>query len=360
MAEGKYGMLFRQLFDGASCAYTYFLSAGEGREALIIDPVLDHLDRYLQLLEELDLTLAKAIDTHVHADHISAIGALRDKTSCITMMGKQSSVDVVSIRIDDGDRIEIDGVTLEAIYTPGHTNDSYCFAMPDRVFTGDTLFIRGTGRTDFQHGNAMAGYDSLFNKLLKLPDETLVYPGHDYKGDTVSTIGEERRFNPRLQVNSAEAYAEIMNNLGLPDPKMMAVAVPANMKMGMRQADAEIAERSLNPSDAQKRLDSGGTIFVDLRESTERAKTGVIAGSVHVPYQQLSDFIKPGGALSALAGQGDTPILLYCAYGERSALALKTMRVAGFKNIRHLAGGIDAWINSSAPVEAPGEAPGAD
>ncbi|MBT5179117.1 MAG: MBL fold metallo-hydrolase [Rhodospirillaceae bacterium] len=345
-------MLFRQLFDSASCTYTYLLSAGEGGEALIIDPVLDHLERYLQLLEELDLTLAKAIDTHVHADHISAIGALRDKTACVTMMGRQSSVDVVSMRIDDGDKIEIEGVALDAIYTPGHTDDSYCFAMPGRVFTGDTLLIRGTGRTDFQHGNALSGYDSLFNKLLKLPDETLVYPGHDYKGDTVSTIGEERRFNPRLQVATAEAYADIMDNLGLPDPKLMDVAVPANMKMGMRQADAEIAERSLNPGDAQKRLHSGDTIFVDLRESGERTKAGVIAGSVHVPYQQLSDFIKPGGALAALAGQDDAPMLLYCAYGERSALALKTMRVAGFKNIRHLAGGIDAWINSGAPLEA--------
>ena len=346
-------MLFRQFFDSVSCTYTYLLAPGEGGEALIIDPVLEQVDRYLQLLEELDLKLAKAIDTHVHADHISAIGALRDKTSCVTMMGRQSSVDVVSMRIDDGDRIEIEGIALDAIYTPGHTDDSYCFAMADRVFTGDTLLIRGTGRTDFQHGSALAGYDSLFNKLLQMPDETLVYPGHDYKGDTVSTIGEERRFNPRLQVNSAEAYAEIMDNLGLPDPKMMDVVVPANMKMGMKQADAEIAERSLTPGDAKIRLQSGATILVDLRESAERQKTGVIAGSVHVPYQQLDAFIKPGGALAALAGQDGKPILLYCAYGERSALALRTMRGAGFKNIWHLAGGIDAWINSGASVEAP-------
>jgi sulfur dioxygenase len=346
-------MLFRQFFDCVSCTYTYLLAPGVGGEALMIDPVLDHVERYLQLLDELDLKLAKAIDTHVHADHISAIGALRDKTSCITMMGRQSSVDVVSMRIDDGDRIEIEGIALDAIYTPGHTDDSYCFAMPDRVFTGDTLFIRGTGRTDFQHGDAVAGYDSLFNKLLKMPDETLVYPGHDYKGDTVSTIGEERRFNPRLQVNSAEAYAEIMDNLGLPNPKMMDVAVPANIKVGMKQGDAEIAERSVTPGDAKNRLQSGGTIFIDLRESAERQKSGVIAGSVHVPYQRLDEFIKPGGALSALAAEGEKPLLLYCAYGERSALALKSMRGAGFKNIQHLAGGIDTWINSGAPVETP-------
>ncbi|MAF46839.1 MAG: MBL fold metallo-hydrolase [Rhodospirillales bacterium] len=347
-------MLFRQLFDGVSYTYTYLIAPGEGGEALIIDPVLEQLDRYLQLLEELDLRLVKSIDTHVHADHISAIGALRDKTSCVTMMGRQSMVDVVSMRIDDGDKIEIEGIRLDAIYTPGHTDDSYCFAMSDRVLTGDALFIRGTGRTDFQHGDAIAGYDSLFNKLLTLPDETLVYPGHDYKGDTVSTIGEERRFNPRLQVGSAEEYAAIMDNLGLPNPKLMDVAVPANMKMGLEQMDPEIAERSLAPGDAKNRQDTGGTIFVDLRETDERLKTGVIEGSVHVPYQRLGEFVRPGGTLSALA-TGDKPILLYCAYGERSALALKFMRGAGFENIRHLAGGIDAWINSGAAVEAPEE-----
>ena len=348
-------MLFRQLFDGVSCTYTYLLAPGEGGEALIIDPVLDQVDRYMQLLEELDLKLVKALDTHVHADHISAIGALRDQTACVTMMGRQSIVDVVSMRIDDGDRIEIDGVALEAIYTPGHTNDSYCFAMADRVFTGDTLFIRGTGRTDFQHGDSHDSYDSLFNKLLKLPDETLVYPGHDYKGDTVSTIGEERRFNPRLQVDSAEAYADIMDNLCLPNPKMMDVAVPANMKMGMKQEDADIAERSLTPVNAKNSLESGDTIFVDLRESGERQKTGIISGSVHVPYQQLEQFIKPGGVLTALAGEKDRSVLLYCAYGERSALALKIMLGAGFSNIRHLSGGVDAWINSGASLEMLGE-----
>ena len=191
-------MLFRQLYDNVSSTYTYLLAARPGGEALIIDPVHERLERYLQLISELELRLVKAVDTHVHADHITGLGALRDRTKCITVMGAAAAVDVVSMRVEDGDTIEVDGVTLEVMHTPGHTADSYCFCMPDRVFTGDTLLIRGTGRTDFQNGDPGAAYDSLFNKLLKLPDETLVYPGHDYKGDTVSTIGEERAHNPRL------------------------------------------------------------------------------------------------------------------------------------------------------------------
>ena len=190
-------MIFRQLFDHASSAYTYLLGGARGGEALIIDPVLDRVERYLQLLDELDLRLVKALDTHVHADHVTGLGALRDRTRCITVMGAESKVDVVSVRVVDGDRIEIEGVGLEAMYTPGHTEDSYCYRMADRVFTGDTLLIRGTGRTDFQHGDSRAAYDSLFAKLLSLPDETLVYPGHDYKGETVSMCFHRRGARPQ-------------------------------------------------------------------------------------------------------------------------------------------------------------------
>jgi glyoxylase-like metal-dependent hydrolase (beta-lactamase superfamily II) len=179
-------MIFRQLFDSTSSTYTYLLASRHGGEALIIDPVLERVDRYIQLLKELDLRLVKAIDTHLHADHITGLDALRERTRCITVMGEQTKADVVSIRVADGDRVDIEGLSLEALYTPGHTDDSYSFIMPDRVFTGDTLLIRGTGRTDFQNGDPRAQYDSLFGRLLKLPDETLVYPAHDYKGDTVS------------------------------------------------------------------------------------------------------------------------------------------------------------------------------
>jgi len=216
------------------------LAGRRGGEALIIDPVLEKVDRYLQLIRELDLRLVKAVDTHLHADHVTGLGALRDRTHCITVMGEQSKADIVSMRLAEGDKLTVEGVSLDVIYTPGHTDDSYSYLMRDRVFSGDTLLIRGTGRTDFQNGDPRAQYDSIFNKLLRLPDDTLLFPAHDYKGETVSTIGEEKAFNPRLQVKSADEYAELMNNLKLPNPKMMDVAVPANMKVGLAQDEIAV------------------------------------------------------------------------------------------------------------------------
>ena len=225
-------MLFRQLYDLDTGTYTYLLADRPGGEAVIIDPVLEQMNAYLQLLRELDIRLIKAIDTHTHADHVTAMGKLREVTGCVTLMGEQTKAECVSLRVRDGETIHVGALTLRALYTPGHTDESYSFVMDDRVFTGDTLLIRGTGRTDFQNGNARAQYDSLFNKLLKLPEETLVYPGHDYKGWTVSTIGEEKRYNPRLQVGSIDEYVNIMSNLNLPNPKYMDVAVPANLACG--------------------------------------------------------------------------------------------------------------------------------
>jgi glyoxylase-like metal-dependent hydrolase (beta-lactamase superfamily II)/rhodanese-related sulfurtransferase len=347
-------MIFRQLFDSVSCTYTYVLGAGPGGEAIVIDPVLDRVDRYLKLLGELDLTLVKAVDTHVHADHITGLGALRDRTRCVTVMGSRSQVDVVSMRVDDGDRIEVDGVALDVLYTPGHTDDSYSFTMPDRVFTGDALFIRGTGRTDFQHGDPVAAYHSLFDKLLTLPDETLVYPGHDYNGNTVSTIGEERRFNPRLQVSSAEEYAAIMNNLDLPNPRLMDVAVPANLAIGLSEQDALIGERTVAAADAISRLEDAAMVFVDVREESERTRRGTIPGAVHVPYQRLAENLRPGGALGALASRTGQELLLFCAYGERSALALQPVIGAGIDKVCHLGGGLDAWVKAGGPVEEVG------
>ncbi len=225
-------MLFRQLFEPESSTYTYLIARRTGAEALLIDPVKKDLDKYLRLIAELDLRLVFAVDTHVHADHVTALGALRESTRCTTIMGRESRAECVSRKVTDGERIVIDGLELRALHTPGHTDDSYSFAMKDRVFTGDTLLIRGTGRTDFQNGDARAQYHSLFDKLLALPDETLVYPGHDYKGWTVSTIGEERAHNPRLQVTSEAEYVALMRNLKLAHPKLMDVAVPANLICG--------------------------------------------------------------------------------------------------------------------------------
>ena len=349
-------MIFRQLFDSTSFSYTYLIAAGRGGEALIIDPVLDRVDRYIQLLDELDLRLVKALDSHLHADHITGLGALRDRTKCITVMGKESGVDVVSMRVADGDRVAIEGLGLDVIHTPGHTADSYCFRMDDRVFTGDTLFIRGTGRTDFGNGDPAQQYDSIFNKLLTLPGETLVYPGHDYKGDTVSTIAEEKAFNPRLQVASVEEYVDIMNNLDLPDPKMMDVAVPANMKVGYSQDEIEAEGLSLRCEVAKEMIGQPDLVMVDLRDKDERERHGVIPGSVHAPYPSLDENVRPGGLLHELATATGKRLVFYCAYGERSAMAVKTAQEAGLTNSCHIKGGIDEWKKADGPL-AGGEAP---
>ena len=343
-------MIFRQLFDQVSATYTYLLASRPGGEALIIDPVLEKVDRYIQLVKELDLKLVKAIDTHLHADHVTGIGALRDRTYCVTVMGEQSKADVVSMRVADGDKLTIEGLSLDVLYTPGHTDDSYCFRLGDRVFTGDTLLIRGTGRTDFQNGDPRAQYESIFNKLLRLPDETLVFPAHDYKGETVSTIAEERRFNPRLQVKSVEQYVEVMNGLNLPNPKMMDVAVPANMRVGLAQE--EIARRgwALPAADAVNLVGRPDVALVDLREARERDKHGVIPGSLHVPYAEVAANVRPGGMLGELARTTGRRVVFYCAFGERSAMAVQLAQEAGLATACHIQGGMDAWKKIGGPL----------
>ena len=223
-------MIFEQLFDTKSSTYTYIISSGKGREALIIDPVIEHTDEYIKTLEKLELKLVKVIDTHIHADHITGLNELNKRTNCTRIMGENSKSEVIDLKIKDSEKINIEKIELKAIYTPGHTDCSYSYLMNDRVFTGDTLLINGTGRTDFQNGSSYDAYESLFNKLLKLPEKTLVYPAHDYNGKKYSTIENEKNNNPRLQVGSKEEYAEIMNNLNLANPKMMDIAVPANLK----------------------------------------------------------------------------------------------------------------------------------
>ena len=225
-------MIFEQLFDTKSSTYTYIISSGEGREALIIDPVIEHTNEYLKILEKLKLKLVKVIDTHIHADHITALNELNKRTSCTRIMGENSKSEVIDIKVKDNEKINIENIELKAMYTPGHTDCSYSYLMNDRVFTGDTLLINGTGRTDFQNGSAKDSYNSIFNKLLKLPDETLVYPAHDYKGEKVSTIGKERKQNPRLQVSSVDEYIDIMNNLNLKKPAKIDLNVSKNLNLG--------------------------------------------------------------------------------------------------------------------------------
>lgn len=229
-------MLLRQFFDANSSTYTYLIASGKGREALIIDPVKEQVPQYLVAIEQLELRLVRAIDTHTHADHVTGLGDLRDATGCATMMGEFTKAECVSQSVREGELIEVDGIKLGALYTPGHTDESFSFVLnpqaPYAVFTGDVLLIRGTGRTDFQNGDPEKSWDSIVNKLFRLPDETLVYPAHDYKGWTVSTIGEEKRFNPRIAGKTRAQYVEIMRNLHLPDPRLMDVAIPANLACG--------------------------------------------------------------------------------------------------------------------------------
>ena len=225
-------MIFKQVFDKKSSTFTYLVASSEGREALIIDPVIENVDNYIQLLNELDLKLVKVIDTHIHADHVTGASKLKDKTKCITIMGDHTPADSVEIKVKDEELIKLDQLELRAIYTPGHTSDSFSFLMNNYLFSGDTLLINGTGRTDFQNGNAKDAYDSIFNKLLKLPDETLLYPAHDYKGENVSTIGKEKKINPRLQVENVNQYIEIMNNLNLQKPASLDFNISSNLKLG--------------------------------------------------------------------------------------------------------------------------------
>jgi rhodanese-related sulfurtransferase len=283
-------MIFRQLFDSVSGTYTYLLASRRGAEALLIDPVLEKVDRYVQLIEELDLRLVKAVDTHLHADHITGLGALRDRTQCVTVMGERSKVDVVSMRLSDGDRLTIEGLALDVIYTPGHTDDSYSFVLRDRVFTGDTLLIRGTGRTDFQNGDARA------------------------------------------------------------HPKMMDVAVPANMRVGLAQE--EIARRgwAVSAQEAIRLSGAPDVVLVDLRERSEREKHGVIPGSLHAPYPDLGANVRAGGMLNELARATGKRIVFYCAFGERSAMAVRAAQDAGLASACHIAGGVDAWRKADGPL----------
>ena len=223
-------MIFNQLFDEVSSTYTYLISSGKGREALIIDPVIEKTNEYILYLKKLNLKLVKVIDTHIHADHISGLNVLQKKTNCITIMGDKSPSEIVNLKVKDNEKIKIENIELTSIYTPGHTSCSFSFLMNDRIFTGDTLLINGTGRTDFQNGDPVAQYHSLFDRILKLPEKTFVYPAHDYNGNKTTTIGIQKKKNPRLQVQNVEEYVNIMNNLKLDRPKMMDIALPANIK----------------------------------------------------------------------------------------------------------------------------------
>ena len=225
-------MIFRQVFDNKSSTYTYLIASAKGREAVIIDPVIENVESYIKLLNELDLKLVKVIDTHIHADHVTGASKLKLATNCSTLMGEHTPADAVEIKVKDDEIIKIDQIEIKAMYTPGHTSDSYSFLMDNYLFSGDTLLINGTGRTDFQNGSSKDAYNSIFNRLLKLPEDTILYPGHDYNGKESSTIGNEKKFNPRLQVKNVDEYVDLMSNLNLAKPKLIDINVSRNIKLG--------------------------------------------------------------------------------------------------------------------------------
>ena len=336
-------MLFRQFFDTTSSTYTYLIANKKGAEACIIDPVLEHIENYLKAIKDLDLKLVKVIDTHVHADHVSGISKLRDKTQCIACMGKsQNASEIVSMEVSDNEKFKVGDLELRALFTPGHTDDSYCFLLNNKIFTGDTLLIGGTGRTDFQNGNAEDQYNSLFNVVLKLDDSVLVYPAHDYKGETVSTIGFERKTNPRLQVKSKQEYVDLMSSLNLPNPKLMDIVIPKNRKHGVR-LEIQMKFNGINVQQLKTMMNQKKVKLIDVREDFEIQRDGLIEKSIQVPYTQIENFFQ-----NIELSQSTDQFVLYCHSGQRTYLALQKLKNS---NIYHLAGGILNWLEAGESVQ---------
>ena len=335
-------MLFRQFFDTTSSTYTYLIANKKGAEACIIDPVLEHIENYLKAIKDLDLKLVKVIDTHVHADHVSGISKLRDKTQCIACMGKsQNASEIVSMEVSDNEKFKVGDLELRALFTPGHTDDSYCFLLNDKIFTGDTLLIGGTGRTDFQNGNAEDQYNSLFNVVLKLDDSVLVYPAHDYKGETVTTIGFERKTNPRLQVKSKQEYVDLMSSLNLPNPKLMDIVVPKNRKHGV-PLEIQMQFNGINVQQLKTMMNQKKVKLIDVREDFEIQRDGLIEKSIQVPYTQIENFFQ-----NIELSQSTDQFVLYCHSGQRTYLALQKLKNG---NIHHLVGGISNWIEAGEKI----------
>jgi sulfur dioxygenase len=340
-------MIFKQLFDEATWTYTYLIADPISKEAVLIDPVNTHIDDYMALLEGQGLHLKYSLETHVHADHITASGLLRQRLGATTGVSQLCGAETADIQLQDGDVLEFaGGEQIKVIATPGHTRGSLSFLWRDRVFTGDSLLIGGCGRTDFQGGDAGAQYDSITRRLFTLPDETLVYPGHDYQQHWVSTIKQERTTNPRLAGKSREQFIEIMNKLNLPKPRLIDEAVPANRRCGLEEKecqDAAVAVKETarpvrNAATAKQLLAEGNIVVVDVREESEYAN-GHIDNAIPLPRGVLEFKI---GNIPELADKSKT-VLTYCRTGGRAALAAQTMQQLGYKNVLSIAGGFEAW-----------------
>tara|TARA_R110000787_G_scaffold55239_2_gene127654 strand:+ start:20047 stop:21135 length:1089 start_codon:yes stop_codon:yes gene_type:complete len=357
-------MLFKQLFDDESSTFTYLIADTSSREAALIDPVKSQLEIYKALLDEYGLNLKYSLETHVHADHITASGILRQQLGCQTGVGHACEAKNADKQIHDHDAFHLgDKETITAIATPGHTKGSMAFQWRDKVFTGDALLINGCGRTDFQGGNAGTLYDSITQRLFSLPDETLVFPGHDYKGHSVSSIGQEKRINPRVAGKSKEEFIELMNNLNLPKPKLIDIAVPANRYCGVDEEetfqsseprDATKSKQRLTapqivaqikpqitevtPEDTRQLIQNENVILIDIREESEVAK-GSINGAEYIPRGVLEFKISE----LDIPDSTEAKVILYCRSGGRSALAAASLQNMGFKNIMSMKGGYEAW-----------------
>lgn len=333
-------MMFRQLYDANTSTYTYLIGDEASRQAALIDPVREQLERDLRLVGELGLELRYVLDTHVHADHVTAAGALRDKTGAQTISGP-GGAECADRRAREGDTFQLGALELGVLETPGHTPDSLSFVVGDRVFTGDALLIRGTGRTDFQNGDPGALYDAITQKLFRLPDATRVYPGHDYRGHTESSIGEEKRHNPRLAAKSREDFVHLMGQLKLPRPARIDEAVPANRACGSLARLVASAWNEGRPAAGYRDLPVGaarallGQVrFIDVREPAEfRAEH--ISGAELVPEPSLLE--------AAAMWAREQPLVLVCRSGRRSANGAAALGRLGFERIFNLEGGMLAW-----------------
>ena len=329
---------FRQLFDHETWTFTYLLWDLDTREGVIIDPVREYFDRDLCLVGELGVHMVYALDTHVHADHITSLGMLREKFGLQTAVGEPSRVPCADIMLNDGDKLCFGKHTITALSTPGHTDSCTSFKVENMVFTGDTLFIRGCGRTDFQQGDPVILYQSITQKLYTLPDETLVYPGHDYNGKSVSTIIEEKQHNPRIPDTQTEAdFAKLMNSLNLPKPKRIDEAVPANMGCGFSADQGHLTEEVFGVDDLQKILNSltDDEVVVDCRTRAEY-EAGHIPGAINIPM---------GKELDHLGELGDyRKIYLYCQSGRRSQSVYTSLLSKGLDSMVCLrSSGLDEW-----------------
>lgn len=359
-------MLFKQLFDTESCTYTYLIADLSNKEAVLIDPVDTQLDVYLTLLKDNDLTLKYSLETHVHADHVTASGQLRQKLGAKTAVSSLCGAGSADIQIQDGDVFEFGKAeTIKVIATPGHTPGSISFLWKDRVFTGDALLVDGCGRTDFQGGSAEAQYDSVTQRLFTLPDDTIMYPGHDYKGRWISNIAQERTSNSRLAGKTKAEFVDIMANLNLPKPKLIDMAVPANRFCGVDEDVAnQAAEQRVEGSDPTRKLTSMEELINQVMQNiteidVQKAKDLIATSSVTVvDVREESEFnsghidnaiLLPRGVLEFKIGKvseledKSAAVIVYCATGKRSALSANAMQIMGYTNVLSISGGYQAW-----------------